>query len=76
MSAHQAGENAFSYGVMYERDDQEAVRLQSWPGTPGGRHHERATGGGCASPRVPTRASQSAGRRGFAIAIRGEGIPS
>ncbi len=28
MSAYLAGENAFSYGVMYERDDQAAVRLQ------------------------------------------------
>ncbi len=28
MSAHLAGENAFSYGVMYERDDQAAAALQ------------------------------------------------
>ncbi|HUZ53401.1 MAG TPA: CYTH and CHAD domain-containing protein [Streptosporangiaceae bacterium] len=28
MSAHLAGENAFSYGLMYERDDQAAVGLQ------------------------------------------------
>ena len=28
MSADLAGENAFSYGLMYERDDQAAVRLQ------------------------------------------------
>jgi CHAD domain-containing protein len=29
MSAHLAGENAFSYGLMYERDDQAAVHLQT-----------------------------------------------
>lgn len=28
ISAHLAGENAFSYGLMYERDDQAAMRLQ------------------------------------------------
>ncbi len=28
MSAHLAGENAFSYGLMYERDDQAAAALQ------------------------------------------------
>ena len=28
VSAHQAGENAFSYGVICEREDQEAARLR------------------------------------------------
>ena len=32
MSAHLAGENAFSYGVMYERDDQAAAALQKRAG--------------------------------------------
>ena len=28
MSAHLAGENAFTYGLLYDRDDQEAGRLR------------------------------------------------
>jgi len=32
MSAHLAGENAFSYGLMYERDDQAAAALQKQAG--------------------------------------------
>ncbi len=28
VSAHQAGENAFTYGLLYDRDDQEAARLR------------------------------------------------
>ena len=32
MSAHLAGENAFTYGVLYERDDQEAGRLRQRAG--------------------------------------------
>ena len=42
IGAHLAGENAFSYGLLYEREDQQAARLRAkaqraWKRTPAGR---------------------------------------
>ena len=35
IGAHLAGENAFTYGLLYEREDQRAVRLRAKPSGPG-----------------------------------------
>jgi CHAD domain-containing protein len=48
IGAHLAGENAFSYGLLYEREDQRATRLRAearrtWKQAPRPRFSQRAS---------------------------------